>query len=447
LRKRTSNRWIPVAVFGALFAALFAIVGVADGIGHPSVPSDAVAVVEDAPNGTISKADFDAALAQAAGQQGLPKPPPPDDPQYETFRDQAMSSVLLSRWIGGEASERGITISDTEITNQLKEIADQQFGGQEKFQQYLKEVGFSPEQARREVENSLITEELQKDVVPEQPDVSEEEISNYYEANKSQFSQPETRDVRQIVNADQAKVEEARALLEEDDSPENWDKVAAKYSTEKATAENGGLREGVAEGQGEPAIDSQIYAAAEGALIGPIKGEKAYYLIQVETITPETTTPLEKVASQVRQQLAQGLQQDVANEFQVKFVDKWTERSFCADDYVTDRCANFTPPDTCTGDDPGEQGDLEETGCDTLVPPIAPVPPGSAAAFPGQPAQGPPQRPCAFEDPDADPPVVCNWPTAPAGGAQAPAVLGPGGAPQLPPGAAPQGAPPPQPSP
>ncbi len=35
--------------FGGLFAALFVIVGVADGIGHPSVPSGAVAVVEDAP--------------------------------------------------------------------------------------------------------------------------------------------------------------------------------------------------------------------------------------------------------------------------------------------------------------------------------------------------------------------------------------------------------------
>jgi parvulin-like peptidyl-prolyl isomerase len=418
-----------VAVFGVLFAALFAIVGVADGIGHPSVPSGAVAIVEDAPNGTISQADFDAALTQAAGQQGLPKAPKPSDPQYDTFKQQAMASVLLSRWIAGEAQERGITISDTEITNQLKQIAEQQFGGQKQFQQYLKQVGFTPEQARAEVENSLITDQLQKEVVPQQPDVSNDQISNYYEANKSQFSQPETRDVRQIVNSDKAKVDQARALLEKDDSPQSWDKVAAKYSTEDATSDNGGLRQGVSKGQGEPAIDSQIFAAAQGALIGPIKGQKAYYLIQVEKVTPEATTPLDKVASQVRQQLAQGVQQDLANDFQVKFVDKWTARSFCADDYLIDRCANFTAPDSCTGDDPGESGNVDKTGCDAFVPSTTPVAPGSATAFPGQPAQGAPQGPV---------------PPGGSSGAQQPAILGPGGAPQLPPGASPQpGAPPP----
>lgn len=429
LRKRIGKRWVVLAAFGGLFAALFVIVGVADGIGHPSVPSGAVAVVEDAPDGTITKQDFDAALTQAASQQGLPKPPSPSSPQYPTLRDAAMSSVLLSRWILGEAEERGITISETEIANQLKQIAEQQFGGQKQFQEYLKQAGFSPEQARGEVERSLITDQIEKQVVPQQATVSESEINDYYDANKSQFSQPETRDVREIVNRDQAKVEQAKTLLEQDDSAENWQKVAAKYSTDKATKDSGGLRRGVTKGQSETALDEQLFSASEGALIGPIKGEKTYYLIQVDTITPATTTPLSKVASQVRQQLSQGLQQEIANDFQTEFTDKWSERSFCASGYVTDQCANFIPPDTCTGDDPGESGDLDKSGCDALVPSTAPVAPGSAAVFPGQPAQGSPQGPVA------------------AGGAaaeQAPTVIGPGGAPQLPPGTAPQtGAPPP----
>jgi parvulin-like peptidyl-prolyl isomerase len=422
-----------LVAFGGLFVALFAIVGVATGIGHPSVPAGDVAVVEDTPDGTITKQDFDDALTQAASQQGLPEAPSPSSPQYPTLRDAAMSSVLLARWITGEAEERGITISDTEIDNQLKQIADQQFGGQKQFEQYLKQAGFSPEQARGEVERSLITNQIESEVVPEQPTVDDSEIENFYEANKDQFSQPESRDVREIVNSDQAKVEQAKTLLEQDDSAENWDKVAAKYSTDKATKDTGGLRRGVTEGQSDAAVDDQIFSATEGALIGPIKGEKSYYLIQVDKITAATTTPLEKVASQVRQQLVQGVQQELATDFQTEFIDKWTERSFCAEGYVTDRCANFTPQDACTGDDPGESGDLDKTGCDAFVPSTAPVAPGSAAVFAGQPAQGAPQGP-----------LVAG------GGEQAPTVIGPGGAPQLPPGAAPQTAPqtaPPQTSP
>jgi foldase protein PrsA len=413
-----------VAIFGALFVALFVIVGVADGIGHPSVPSGAVAVVEDAPDGTISTADFDAALTQAAAQQQQPKPKP-SDPQYAALRDAAMSSVLLSRWITGEAEERGITVSDTEISNQLKQIAEQQFGGQKQFQQYLKQAGFSPEQARGEVERSLITNQIEKEVVPQKPSVPESEITTYYEANKSQYSQPETRDVREIVNSDQAKVEQAKALLEKDDSPQSWKQVAAKYSTNKATKDNGGLRQGVAEGQSEPAADKAIFAAAQGPLIGPIKGEKNYYLIQVDKITPAVTSPISKVSSQIRQQLIQGLQQQVGNDFQAKFLDKWTARSFCAEGYVIDRCANFTPQDACNGDDPGESGNLDKSGCDAFVPSIAPVAPGEATVFAGQPVQGTPQGPIP----------------AGAAAAQQPSIIGPGGAPQLPPGAAPQTSP------
>jgi foldase protein PrsA len=409
------NRWVVVAIFGALFVALFAIVGVAVGIGHPSVPDGAVAVVEDAPDGTISQADFDAALKQSAARQGLPKPPPPSSPQYPTLRDAAMSDVLLSRWVLGEAQERGIVISDTEITNQLKQIATQQFGGEKKFQAYLKQAGFSPEQARSTVEQSLITSQLEKQVVPQQPSLPSSQIEAYYEANKSQFSQPETRDVREIVNNDQAKVEQAKALLEKDDSPKSWDQVAAKYSTDQATKDSGGLRKGVTKGQSDPAIDGQIFSASQGPLIGPIKGQKSYYLIQVVKITPATTTPLSQVSTQIKQQLSQGLQQAAATDFQTKFVDKWTQRSFCASGYTVDRCANFTPSSACTN---------PEKGCDAFVASTAPVAPGSGTVFPGQPSQAAPQGPQTFATPTSTQQLP-------------PGVIGPSGAPQVPPGAAP----------
>ncbi len=427
MRKRIGKRWVAIAIFGGLFVALFAIVGVAVGIGHPSVPAGDVAVVEDAPDGTVTMADFQASLKQTAARQGLSKPPKPSDPQYATLRDQAMANVLLSRWIPAEAAERGISVSNTEVSNQLQQLQKQQFGGKKQFQQYIKQAGYTPRQAREQVELSMLATQIQRDLVPQTPTVPESEISNYYEANKAQFSQPETRDVRQILNKDKAKVEQAKAQLEKDDSAKSWDKVAAKYSTDKATKTNGGLRQGVAQGQGDPALDKQIFAAAQGQLVGPFKAQNGYYLIEVEKVTPASTTPLDKVSSQIKQQLGQGLQQEILTNFQNRFVDKWTERTFCASGYVTDRCANFTPQDACNGDDSGESGNLDKTGCDAFVPSEAPVAPGSATVFPGQPAQG-----------TAQGPVQAGGTTASA----QPGVIGPSGAPQLPPGAAPQTTPP-----
>jgi parvulin-like peptidyl-prolyl isomerase len=402
------------AILAVLFVVLFGIVALAQGIGDPSIPSDDVAVVEDAPEGDISQEEFQAGLEQAAVRQGIPpdRIPSSDDPQYAALRDAAMSDILLSRWVLGEAEERGITVSDTEVTNQIDQIK-QQSGGERGFQQLLKQSGFTLEQAEERIRLQLLSNQIQTQVLGKgQPSVSEEEIKNFYEINKAQFTQPETRDVREIVNKDQAKVEQARAALEQDDSPANWKKVASKFSADPATKDSGGLRKAVAEGQSEPALDEQIFQAPTGELIGPFQGEAGYYLIQVEKVTPEQVTPLDELSEQIKQQLAQGIQQQTATTFQTNFTTKWVSRTFCAEGYVMDRCSNFTPPTQAVKGAPA----VLSSGA---------VQPGETTVFPGQAPAALPQGP--------------QYPAV-----EQPAVLGPGGAPQLPPGSVPPGSAPPQ---
>ena len=115
-------------IFGALLVALFAIVAVAQGIGDPSIPSDAIAVVDGAPNGTVTQDDFDRALAQTAAQQGIKEIPKTTDPQYQPLADAAESDLLLARWVQGEAAERGIAPTDREIDDELSKVKTQQFG-------------------------------------------------------------------------------------------------------------------------------------------------------------------------------------------------------------------------------------------------------------------------------------------------------------------------------
>ena len=404
------RRIVSAIVLAVLLVVLLVVVAIAQGIGNPSVPSGDVAVVEDAPDSHITTEEFQASLEQAASAQGAKEVPPPDNPQYAALRDSAMNDVLLGRWVRGEASERGITVSDSEISNQLDQIIKQDFGSQKEFEQYLEQAHFTAEQARQRVELQLMSDQIQKQVLPQDIAASQSEIEDFYDANLVQFQQPETRDVRQIVNKDQAKVEQAKALLEQDDSPANWKKVAARFSTEAATKDVGGLVEAVGPGEREPVIDEAITSAAEGELVGPVKGQTDYYLIQVEKITPAETTPLADVSQQIGQQLTQGKQQQISQDFQQDFVEKWRSRSFCADDYVIDSCDNFTAPlQTIPG-----------------APPVIPtraVSPGQTTVFPGQPVPALPQGPIG-------PPVALQD-----------QIIGPGGE-VVPPGAAPAPTPP-----
>lgn len=393
-------------VLGAFLVVFFVVVAIAQGIGNPSVPSGDIALVQDAPDGHISTADYQTALQQAAAA-GQTKVPPPSSPQYPALRDSAVGNLLLAAWVRGEAEERGITLSDSEVSNQLKQIT-KQYGGPKGLQQVLKQAHLTPQQARGQIELKMLSDAIQKQVLPTNPSVSDSDVEDFYNANKVQFSTAESRDVRQILNKDEAKVQQAKALLEKDDSPANWKKVAAKYSTDTATKDSGGLRSGVAKGQSDPALEAQIFSAPQGQLVGPFKAQAGFYLIEVEKITPASTTPLSKASAQIKQQLAQGRQQEIGQSFQQDFLDKWKARTFCADGYVIDRCENFTPTPQST---PG-------------APPVTSTPavlPGHATVFPGQQV-----------------PALPQGPIQPPSAAAAPGVIGPGG--QLPPGVAPQGA-------
>src|SRR6266540_2412250 len=95
------RRIVAAVVLAALLVVLLVVVAIAQGIGNPSVGSNEVAVVEDAPDGHITTAEFQASLEQAAALQGAKKIPPPSNPQYSALRDSAVSDVLLGRWVRG----------------------------------------------------------------------------------------------------------------------------------------------------------------------------------------------------------------------------------------------------------------------------------------------------------------------------------------------------------
>jgi hypothetical protein len=431
--RELKRRRLGIFVFGVLFVALFVISASAIGLGDADVPDDSIAVVEDAPDGTITQEDLDPALYRAAIQQGLRDVPPEDDPSYEQIRDVALGQEIQDRWLLGEVSDRGIAPTEREIDNELERVVEQQFQGKpERFEKALVEARYCTEEelangpaecegAREGVTLILAGTALEEAVVPQEPEITDEQIEEYYDANSAQFAQPERRDVRQIKTRTDEEATEALAALEEDSTPKGWERVAKEFSTDEATKSTGGLREGVTEGQSPEELDAAIFSAAEGELVGPLQSGNAFYVFRVEAITPAETTPLDEASEQIRQTLISTEQQQVVSAFQTDFLSKWQARTVCADEFAMDRCSNApAQPDPCT------EEVANDTGCGAPVPSTKPIDPGSAGVF-GTPGPiGRPQGPVSGDS------------------AQAPA-LPPGLLPTGPGGAPPAGAPAPPP--
>ncbi|MDX6609169.1 MAG: foldase protein PrsA [Solirubrobacterales bacterium] len=369
--------------FAALFILLFVILAIAQGIGHPSVPAGAVAVVEDAPDdlGTVTKGEFQHALEQAAAQAKVTPVPKPGDEKYEELKETALGEALDAIWIQGQAEGMGISVTPKEIAEELKKLKKKAFKTEQQYKEFLKEARFTQADVNQRVKIQLLSEQIQKQVTEETPVPSKTEIEDYYEAAKSsQYTTPESRDIRVIKNKDKAQVEEAKAALEKDDSNKSWEKVAKKYSTD-TTKSTGGLQSAVTEGAlGEP-LDVAVFAAPQGEIKGPLK-EGGNTVFEVMKITPEKVQSLDEAKSQISAQLAEQAKQQNFAAFVQHYGTKWQSRTFCAAGYVIARCANFKsdgrPPEAneaCYEANPKTPPEA----CPAPVPQVKPAQPGTVS--------------------------------------------------------------------
>ncbi|HEX8688880.1 MAG TPA: peptidyl-prolyl cis-trans isomerase [Solirubrobacterales bacterium] len=349
-------------VFGAIFVILFVVVAIAEGIGDPSIPSGDIVLVEEAPgdSGEISKADFDHAFELALAADGQKKPPKPGSAKYEELKEAALTTLLESAWLEGQGEEMGITVSDQKVDEEFKKLKKENFQTEAEYQEFVKQAKFTPEDIEDRVRLQVLSTEIQEEIQSDPPTPSQREVENYYEAAKAtQFTKPPSRDVRLILNKEEEKAEKALAALESSRTAKDWSRIAKEFSEDPATKEKGGLQNGIIEGGIEEPVAAEIFDALEGQLEGPIKAPRGFYVFEVQSSEEETVEGLDKVEGQIQSQLAQQLEQENFGAFVASFNERWSSRTFCAEDYLIERCANFEgdgrpagAPPACYEDDP-----------------------------------------------------------------------------------------------
>jgi hypothetical protein len=369
-------------IFGAVFVLMVVIVAVAVGLGHPSVPSDDVAVVDDssidvpglAQDGHISKTNFNRFLVQTAKQSGQQTVPSPSSPQYKQLKDQAMQTALQIAWIVGEGHRLGITYTDTEVQQSLQQIKSQ-FKTEAEYVKARDQAGLTDADVHERAVLQLVQNKIQDKISNSAGDVSTSDAQKYYDANKQQFTQPAKRTIRVIQNSDAHKIDTAYQALRTDDSDANWQKVAAQYSTDPTSKDKGGLRTDVVPGSFQQPLDDDIFKAPLNEIQGPVRTSTGNFVFEVKSATPEhvegfnDTTPAAaaggpagKVSDQIKQQIKSQIQQEALSAFGTHFRDYWTSLTQCGSDYLVQGCDNFNgggptcDPDKLAPSQPGQSG-------------------------------------------------------------------------------------------
>ena len=312
----------------AVLAVVLAFAALAAGCGssNPSVGANDVAVVGDQ---TISKQQFDALMEQAKRNYQANKQAWPDTgtAQYVALRKQAMQFLVQRAEFEQKASDLGIKVTDADVEKQLATIKSQYFGKggkcdatcEQKFQAEMKKQNLSLSQIRDDVRASVIQNKIYAKVTSGVT-VSNKEVADYYNKNKAQYVQPESRDVRHILVKKKALADQIYQQLLHG---ANFAALAKKYSTDTSSKSSGGKMT-ISKGRQVPEFDKVAFKLKTHEIGKPVKTSYGWHVIQALTpIKPKSVTKLSEVKTAIQQQLVgQKKQQEMQ-----KWVDD-TAKSF-----------------------------------------------------------------------------------------------------------------------
>ncbi len=350
--------------------------------GCGGVPGNAVAEVDGT---AIEKNDFEHWLTVASksgGQAGAAAPKPPDyaecvnqkrkttpkpakgqpkvtdaqlktqcKQEYEALRDQVLQLLISFEWIEGEAKEMDIKVTEEEIKKSFDKQRKEAFPKDADFEKFLKDSGQTEADILKRVRLDTLSNKIREKVTKGEDKVTDAQIEAYYNKNKARFAQPERRDLRIVLTKGEAKAKQAKAALEDGDS---FKEVAKKYSIDQASKAQGGKLPAVAKGQQEKALDSAIFKAKKGELVGPVKTQFGYYVFDVTKITPASQQSLAQAKETIKQTLASENQQKALDKFVKSFRKRWKEKTDCREGYRTADCKN-APKATPTPTPPAGQ--------------------------------------------------------------------------------------------
>jgi parvulin-like peptidyl-prolyl isomerase len=252
-------------------------------------------------NAKISLAEFTKVMGWAKLTYKTQKRPFPatGSPDYETLVGSVMAFLVQRSEYEQKAAQLGVKVTDAQVEARLKQIKKQLFGGSEKrYQQKLKQQGVTDEEVREDTRSQLLGEGIGKKVTAGIK-VTDAEIAAQYKQSLSQYTTPESRDVRHILVKNKTKADQLRKEI----TSANFAALAKKNSIDKSSAVNGGKLT-ISKGQTVPPFDKVAFSLKKGEISQPVHSQFGWHIIQaLSPIRPKKVTPLSEVKSSITAQL------------------------------------------------------------------------------------------------------------------------------------------------
>jgi len=214
--------------------------------------------------------------------------------------------LIEDRLILQEAKRMQIKSDESMVEERIRDIKFRA-GGELAFEKALTSQGITLNELRVKLRDQFLIYAVIQREVKSKANISPKEVTEYYEAHKSEFASPETLVVDSLFAKDKETLVQAEKQLQEG---KEFQEVAKTYS-EKASLGS------VSKGQLKKNLEDYIFGLKVGQYSKPFEAEDGFYIFLVREKVP----PSEKLLEEVRQPVMAALE----NEKTARILKGWLE--------------------------------------------------------------------------------------------------------------------------
>jgi peptidyl-prolyl cis-trans isomerase SurA len=226
----------------------------------------------------------------------------------------AVDEVLLLQ----RGKELGYKLTDDRFKQILDNIKkENKIESEEQFQAALKSEGMTLADLRKQLEKSMIIQQVQGNEVLGRISITEAEARAYFDAHRSEFVTPATLMLREIMVAvplaktgtfsagqDEASKAKADSLLSRAKAGESFEKLVTEASEAPSKA-NGGLIGPISLTDLDPSLRTVFEPLKDGDITKVIRTSGGYQIFKVDKLTPSQELPWEQAREDIGNKVAQ----------------------------------------------------------------------------------------------------------------------------------------------
>jgi len=221
----------------------------------------------------------------------------------ETAGRQVLDRLILEHLIAQKAKQKGITVSDAEINRSLEE--GKKRIGATNWKQYLESTGQTEASIKHDLKENLLLRKLI---------VSDKQLKEYYDQNRTRFDVPPQATYRRVLLKDKAEAEAARQQIVSG-KLSFADAVKEKSVPEDPLKQRGGEVGPVAEGVGDANVSKLLFTLKIGEVSEPLESvypRGSYQLVEILSRTPGKKRAFDEVKDDVMQSYMASRQAEVS---------------------------------------------------------------------------------------------------------------------------------------